>query len=861
MQKKSTRFALSLKIAVAITSAAIVTSALATWAMTRTAQQSVQSTALEGLEGMVDSHRDEVKDWLNAIDNDLKTQADNPWVQNALHDFDAAWAELGDAPGAQLRKTYINDNPNALGEKDKLVDPGTGDAYAQAHIKYHPYMNALQRTHGYYDVFLFNTRGDLVYTVFKEADLGTNMATGAFASSGLGKVFQAVAAAKQPDLVHFTDFEAYAPSAGAPASFIGRGLFDASGKFIGVLAYQMPIDRLNDVTSHYDGLGEKGRIQLVGEDGFMRNQDRFAEEPTLLTRKVDSEAVSLALSGKTGSMRATNNYEMDAFIAYSPLEHHGVNMALVIDKSVDEAMASFRSSRNFVLLELLAGAVIMTLGGLWLGRRIAGPIVQMTGSMKELANDNLDAPVPVVATNDEIGDMSAALTVLRDNALEAREARAEQERLRAEAEEQRIANIEKARQDDIKRAEEAAEATRAQEQAVKTALMEMANAIEQELNKNLREMAKQTASLGEAAETLNASSRSVGEQSNQATGTSRMALESAQTVASASEEMSASIHEISRQITKNADLTTAAVSSADETRQVITGLVKAADDIGAIVSAISEIAEQTNLLALNATIEAARAGDAGKGFAVVASEVKGLAGQTTHLTESIGGQVGAIQKVVADAVAAIDAIGDQVSQISEGSQLIASSVTEQSTATQEISNSVQSAANSVSEVVDRISTVLQFADGSIVQADTVLRIAETLNESTSTMRDHLVRLVRTVDPATDRREAQRFTLNIKGSVNARSGESIGLRTIDLSSLGLLIETATPSALAVGQVTDIMLDGFNPPLASRCLGVDGQQVRLAFCADAEVIAAFCEFLSAKTGKTVLPPHAAAQQQAA
>src|ERR1700680_2395867 len=114
-------------------------------------------------------------------------------------------------------------------------------------------------------------------------------------------------------------------------------------------------------------------------------------------------------------------------------------------------------------------------------------------------------------------------------------------------------------------------------------------------------------------------------------------------VATAAEELTASISEISRQVTESSRATEQAVADTRRTDTIVQSLADGAAKIGRIVELIGKIAEQTNLLALNATTEAARAGDAGKGFAVVASEVKSLAQQTAKATEEIAGQIAAVQ--------------------------------------------------------------------------------------------------------------------------------------------------------------------------------------------------------------------------
>jgi hypothetical protein len=95
-------------------------------------------------------------------------------------------------------------------------------------------------------------------------------------------VFNAQTGETDAVAVSVADFEPYTPSYGVPAGFMAAPIFDQD-TLIGVLAFQMPVDHINNImTSHNSwknvGLGESGETYLVGADKLLRNQSRFLIE-------------------------------------------------------------------------------------------------------------------------------------------------------------------------------------------------------------------------------------------------------------------------------------------------------------------------------------------------------------------------------------------------------------------------------------------------------------------------------------------------------------------------------------------------------------------------------------------------------
>ena len=358
-------------------------------------------------------------------------------------------------------------------------------------------------------------------------------------------------------------------------------------------------------------------------------------------------------------------------------------------------------SATLLSLIIMAFAVVSSLGlttltGWVLLIRIVRPTLAMTEQMNAVAEGDLGVEISGLGRDDEIGDMATAVEVFKQNAVE-------RERLEAE---------------------------RAEGQVAREARAKKIDAITKDFDNSVAGILKTvTSATTEMDATANAMTSTAAQSVQRATAVaaaSEQASTNVQTVATASEELSASIGEITRQVSESARITDEAVSQTEKTNQSVLGLNDAAQKIGDVVDLINDIASQTNLLALNATIEAARAGDAGKGFAVVASEVKNLANQTAKATEDIAAQITTMQEETNGAVSALQGVGETIGKINDISASVSAAVEEQAAATQEIGRNVDQAAKGTQEVTENISSVNEATSETGAAAAQVLSASEEL---------------------------------------------------------------------------------------------------------------------------------------
>ncbi|GLQ16632.1 methyl-accepting chemotaxis protein [Maritalea porphyrae] len=709
----------------------------------------ISQSETKKLETLADGRAHEMKAYLEDIQTDLVLTADNPYTVSALKAFDAAWDTLVGDQAKLLQDAYIDKNPNELGSKHLLDAAPGGTEYDKVHGQFHATFREQLNQRGYYDIFLFDDQGDLVYTVFKELDYATNFKTGGgeWADTDLGNAFRAGISLNKGES-YFLDFKPYKPSYDAPASFISTPIFEGN-KRIGVLVFQMPIDRINAIMGAKVGLGETGETVVVGADHLMRNDSTFSEENDILQTTFEAHEIDAAINGNAVQGEFSEYRNTTMLFAASPMEFKGTTWAVLAVQDKSEALASVGVMRMTMLAIGGVLLVIMAAIGWFFSRTITRPMSNITETMRSLSSDDLDVTVDGLERHDELGSMARAVEVFRENAVKVAELGVEEAaRQKALAERQEM--MEELQQsfgivvgaaaagdfsqrvsEDISD-EEMVKLSRSVNSLIDTVdrgiketgevLAALANtdltkrmegnydgAFLQLKNDTNRVADRLTDVVGQLRSTSTALKNATSEILAGANDLSERTTRQAATI----EETSAAMEQLADTVLENAKEADNASEIADKVRitaeeggdvmrqanEAMERITESSNKISNIIGMIDDIAFQTNLLALNASVEAARAGEAGKGFAVVAVEVRRLAQSAATASSDV-------KVLIEQSVSEVDGGTKLVSQASEN----LGTMLEAARANNELMVSIADKSKSQASSIEQINTAVREMD-------------------------------------------------------------------------------------------------------------------------------------------------------
>ncbi len=343
-----------------------------------------------------------------------------------------------------LQYHYIVNNTNPVGEKDNLTAAQDGSEYSKVHARYHQRLRHLIKEFGYYDLFLINFRtGDIVYSVYKETDFGTNLSDGAYRKSNLAHLVSEIQAHPDRWLIHRVDFSPYDPSYGEPAAFLGGAIYNGP-HIVGILAFQLPVDRINSVMTgdgnwENDGLGTTGETYIVGPDFFMRSVSRLllqqpdnyakylqetktpystiqkikAFKTSILLQSVDTVAARRAILGRTGTGLMLGHRNTPVLSSYAPLRIPGFDWGIVAEREVSEVYKPIQSlQKAFWIVGIVLMVGVTFLATVFAGRFME-PVVSLIQNAKQVEAGHYDIVMPERSA-DEFGQLAQSFNGIVD---------------------------------------------------------------------------------------------------------------------------------------------------------------------------------------------------------------------------------------------------------------------------------------------------------------------------------------------------------------------------------------------------------------------------------------------------------------
>ena len=477
------------------------------------------------------------------------------------------------------------------------------------------------------------------------------------------------------------------------------------------------VDMVSSVTDKIRELtfGKTGHAYIINQEGtiiFHKEEQYIADEMNAITlQETDRKYASLAKATKkilASTENGTLTYWQDGkmmFAAYCPVKGHE-DWRLIMTAPNSEFTSIVLIS---VLVNSIIGIILLAVN-VWLLKRliknILQPVDSVTKRLVKLAEGDLQTPVEVINTGDELAILSENLneTIQSLNMYITDITRV-------------LAQMSAGNLDIQTEASFAGDFV---------SLQKSIDTIISSLNETMAQM--------------NNAADIVADHSDGTSQGAKNLADSTTDQASVLEELTASITSVSDQVKLTADNAAKASQRSQEAEknvevcnQQMQSMIHAMADIKAgsakindIIINIEDIAEQTNLLSLNAAIEAARAGEAGRGFSVVAEEVRSLAEESAKAAQNTAKLIMKSIETVENGTNIVNETAESLTHVVNNTSEITSIISEIADAAREQANAIEQINTGFEQMSDAVMTNSMTAQESASSSEELAAQAQNL---------------------------------------------------------------------------------------------------------------------------------------
>lgn len=400
------------------------------------------------LDAVVAGRADGVVRYLRAREDYITALAASPATAEAIRGFAAALQELGEVPPSaevedRLADHYLQEvvpeleaargAPVPVASLVPITDAGVtlqagwvtpvydaaapgaiddnrdGTAWTALHAELHPTYRRIAEEAGFDDLALVSTEGDVVYTVRKGIDLGTNLRVGPHSGSVAAVAATQVVADPTAGRPVVGDLARTQAVGDRPVGVVAGPVFD-DGRLVGVVIGQFDATALTDIMSadsRWTGLGETGQVYLAAADGTMRSDARgFLADPqsyleatgelltaaqqrsirvlgtTVAFQPVDAE-LARSVTGEPGGGPALSPVGTPVVAAWQPLEFDGLEWAVIAEIPRDELEQPVARFGRFVLVAVALVVLVTTFAAVAWSNRLLAPLRRISDGLRQ----------------------------------------------------------------------------------------------------------------------------------------------------------------------------------------------------------------------------------------------------------------------------------------------------------------------------------------------------------------------------------------------------------------------------------------------------------------------------------------------
>jgi len=363
------------------------------WFSYQQSQQSLYTNAIDAMTQRTALQSQFLKNWFDYRFIDLQSQAENHSNVHFLQQLVQALQVSGKSP-AEFIDSYqwariAEDNKTSLVSLSRIYDY-------------------------YYDVFLIDNQGNILFTLAKEQDLGTNLFTGPYHNTRFAHV---VRKSLDTGQALFSDLEHYAPSNNTIAGFLTAPLLDENGQKIGLFAVQFEIDKINEIMTERTGIASSEVSYLLGTDLLLRSAKKNQSNSHVLETKIDTEQSQRWL--KHVKQRYMNVLPEKHEIVFSYLGvdgqrvlgiHHEINLgnvewSLIAEIDESEALAPAQKLAKWTASLLFVVFILVLVLAVLLANKLVQPLHHLLEASQRVAEGKLNQKVEVAEEN-EIGQLA-----------------------------------------------------------------------------------------------------------------------------------------------------------------------------------------------------------------------------------------------------------------------------------------------------------------------------------------------------------------------------------------------------------------------------------------------------------------------